>query len=82
MKKVDELDGDIDNKYTLPSHLAAFILSKSKRIMDKFARQINGFYNKSINYGDTDSLYVGKKMGCVRKSWFSWIRSMSRQKRV
>ena len=61
MKKDDGLDGDNDIKNTLPSQLRAFILSNSNRIMNKFVREINGFYNNSIYYGDTDSLYVEKK---------------------
>ena len=29
--------------------------------MNKFIAEINGFYKNSINYGDTDSLYIEKK---------------------
>ena len=29
--------------------------------MNNFLREINGFYNNSIYYGGTDSLYIGKK---------------------
>ena len=29
--------------------------------MNKVIREINGFYNNSIYYGDTDSLYIEKK---------------------
>ena len=61
MKKDDGLDDDCDIKNTLPAVLGAFILSNSKRIMNNFVREINGFYNNSINYGDTDSLYIEKK---------------------
>ena len=61
-KKDDGLDGDKDVKNTLPSHLGAFILSNSKRIMHNFIREINGFYNNSFYYGDTtDSMYIEKK---------------------
>ena len=63
LKKDDGLDGDNDVKNSMPSHLAAFILSKSKRIINNFCTEINGFYNKSIYYGDTDSLYMEKKIG-------------------
>ena len=66
LKKDGGLDGDNDVKNTLPSHLGAFILSNSKRNMNNFIRGINGFYNKSIYYGDTDSLYIEKKLRCVR----------------
>ena len=48
-------------KNTLLSHLGAFILSNSKRIRNNFIREINGFYNNSNYYGDTDSLYIEKK---------------------
>ena len=48
-------------KNTLPSDLAAFILSSSKRIMNNFIREINEFFNISIYYGDTNSLYAVKK---------------------
>ena len=61
MKKDDGLDDDCDIKNTLPAVLGAFILSNSKRIMNNFIREIFGFYNNSIYYGDTDSLYIEKK---------------------
>ena len=61
MKKDDGLDDDCDIKNTLPVVLGAFILANSKRIMNKFIKEINGFYNNSIYYGDTDSLYIEKK---------------------
>ena len=61
MKKDDGLDDDCDIKNTLPAVLGAFILSKNKRIMINFIREVNGFYNKRIYYGDTDSLYLEKK---------------------
>ena len=61
MKRDDGLDDDCDIKNTLPAVLGAFILSNSKRIMNNFIREINGFFNSSIYYGDTDSLYIEKK---------------------
>ena len=64
-KKDDGLDGNNDEKITLLSHLGAFILSNSKRIMNKFIREINGFHNNSIYYGDTDSLCIEKKYWVV-----------------
>ena len=48
LKKDDGLDGDNDVKNTLPRHLGAFILSNSKRIMNNYIREVNGFYNNSI----------------------------------
>ena len=59
--KDDGLDCDDDVKNTLPSLLGAFILSNCKRNMNKIIREINRFYNNSIYYGDTDSLYIEKK---------------------
>ena len=59
-KKDDGLEEENDVKNTMPSHLGAFILSNSKRIMNNFIKEINGFYNNSIYYGDTDSLYIEK----------------------
>ena len=61
LKKDDGLEGDNDVKNTLPSHLGAFILSNSKRIMNNFVREINAFHNNAIFYTDTDSLYIEKK---------------------
>ena len=61
MKKDNGLDDECDIKNTLPAVLGAFILANSKRIMDNFIREINGFFNNSIYYGDTDSLYIEKK---------------------
>ena len=61
MKRDDGLDDDCDIKNTLPAVLGGFILSNSKRIMNNFIREMNGFYNNNIYYGDTDSLYIEKK---------------------
>ena len=68
MDKDDGLDDDCDNKKTLPAVLGAFILSITKRNMNNFIREVNGFYNNSIYciyYGDTDSLYMEKKYWVV-----------------
>ena len=48
-------------KKTLTAVLGAFTLSNTKRIMNNFIREINGFYNNSIYHGDMDSLYIKKK---------------------
>ena len=48
---------------TRPSHFGSFILSHSKRLMKDVIRQIGGFYNNSIYYTDTDSLYIHKQYG-------------------
>ena len=61
MKRDDGLDDDCDIKNTLPAVLGSFILANSRRIMNKFIREINGFYENNIYYTDTDSLYIEKK---------------------
>ena len=61
MKKYDGLDDDFDIKITLPAVLGAFVLKNSKRIMNNFIRETNGFHNDSIYYGDIESLYIEKK---------------------
>ena len=61
MKKDDGFDDDCDIKNHLPAVLGAFILINSKRIMNNFIREINGFYNNNIYYKDFDSLYIEKK---------------------
>ena len=58
LEKDGGLDGDNDVKNTLPSHLGAFLLSITKRIMDNFIIEGNGFCNNSIHYGDTDNVYL------------------------
>ena len=55
------IDKEVEDKNTMPSHLGAFILSNSKRIMNNFVRIIDGFKNNSVYYQDTDSLYIEKK---------------------
>jgi len=58
MKKNNGLDDDCDITNILPVHLGAFISSRSRRIMNNFIREINGFYNNNVFYTDTDSLYI------------------------
>ena len=60
VKKDDGLDDDCDIKNTLPAQLGAFILGIRKRKTNNFIREINGFYNNNLYYGDTDSLYIEK----------------------
>ena len=62
-----EDDNRVDNNdkaksiKTMPSLFGSYILSHSKRLMDEVINQMGGFYNKSIYYGVTDSMYVHKK---------------------
>ena len=57
---VDDFD-QAKSVNTMPSLFGSFILSHSKRLMNDVIRQIDGFYNNSIYYGDTDSVYIHKK---------------------
>ena len=60
----------------MPSHLGFFVLSHSKRNMNKFVNEIDGLYSKKIYYQDADSImsygslwkikeagYVGNNLG-------------------
>ena len=60
MKKDDGLDDYCDIKKTLKAVLGGFILANSRRIMNKFIKEMNGFYNNNIYYTDNDILYVEK----------------------
>ena len=46
---------------TMPSHFGSFVLLHIKWLMNDVIRQIDGFYNNSFYYADTDSLYIHKK---------------------
>ena len=61
MKDDAGLQDEVKEVNTLPLHLVVFILSNSKRIMNKFIHAIDGFYTNDVYYTDTDSLYIKKK---------------------
>ena len=64
MVKVEKrgiLDGDNNVKNTLPSHLCALISSHTTRFMNKFIKEINGFYKNSLYSGDTKAMYIERK---------------------
>ena len=63
---VDEIH-KAESKNKTPSHFGSYILSHSKRLMNDVIEQVGGFYNNSIYYSDTDSLYIHKKY------WFSLV---------
>ena len=46
---------------TTPSLFGNYFLSHSKRLMNDVNKQIDGFYNKSIQYTDTQCLCLQKK---------------------
>ena len=62
-KMIDDkgLKDEVKNLKTMPLPLGAFVLSNSKRIMNKFIHAINGPYTNDVHYGDRDSLYIEKK---------------------
>ena len=60
--KDDEgLEDEVKKANTLPLHLAVFIQSNSKRIMNNFIHAVVGFYTNDVYYPDTDSLYIENK---------------------
>lgn len=46
----------------MPSHLGSFILAHSRRIMNNFILEIDGFKEKHIYYTDTDSIYISNEL--------------------
>jgi len=61
---------EINNKVStslMPSNLGTFILSHSKRIMNNFILEIDGFKNPEIYYTDTDSIYINKNNWSILK---------------
>ena len=61
LKDDDGLEDEVKKVNTLPLQLAVFILSNSKRIMNKFVHAIDGFYTNDVYYTDTDFLYIESK---------------------
>ena len=55
------LEDEVKKLNTMPPHLGAFILSKSKRNMNNFIHAINGFYTNDLYYANTDSMYIENK---------------------
>ena len=67
-KKDDGLDFDSVVKNTINSHLGSLMLSVRIRIMNNFNKENNGFYNISMYYTDTDSLYIETNWGVLDKA--------------
>ena len=61
MKDDERLEDELKKVNTLPLQLAVFILSNSKRIMNKLVHSIDGFYTNDVLYTDTDSFYIESK---------------------
>ena len=61
MKDDEGLQDEVKKVNSLPLQLAVFILSNSKRIMNKFIHAIDGFYTDEVYYTDTDSLNIENK---------------------
>jgi len=49
------------NPYTTPTHLAAYVLSYSRKIMNFYIDLVDGFNSPVIHYIDTDSLRINAK---------------------
>ena len=60
------------------SHLGSFILSNSKRMINKFLFAINGFKEKIVSYTDTISL--SKKYWSVLGRKKYWEKNGSKKK--
>ena len=61
LKDDEGLQDEVKKFNTLPLHLAVFILSNSKGILNNFIHAVNGFYTNDVYYTDTDSLYIESK---------------------
>ena len=61
MKDDAGLEDEVKNVNTMPSHLGAFILANSKRIMNNFIHAIDGFNTSDLYYEDTVILYIENK---------------------
>ena len=70
VKMIDDagLEEEVKKLYTMPLHLGAFVLSKSKRNMNIFKHAIDGFNTNDVCYRDTDSLYI------ENKHWDKWTK--------
>ena len=55
------LQDEIKKVNILLLQLDAFVLSKSKRIMNNYIHAIDGFYSNDVYYTDTDSFYIENK---------------------
>ena len=42
-------------------HLGSYNFGHSKRILNNFNQEIDGFYSNIVYYGDTDSTYIHEK---------------------
>ena len=61
LKDDAEWEDEVKKVNTMPLHLGAFVLSKSKRVMNNFIHAIERFYTNDVFYTDTDSLYIENK---------------------
>ena len=61
LKQDEGLECQTDLKNTMPAHLGSFVLNNSRRIMNNFAPEKNGFkFNKGY-HTDTDGIFNGRK---------------------
>ena len=63
MKQDEGLGFETELKNTMPAHLGSFILSESKRIMNNFTHEINGFKTNFVHYTDWGVFLMRKDIG-------------------
>ena len=63
MKDDERLQDEVKNVNTMPLHLGPFVLSNSKRIMNKFIQAIGRFYTNNVYNTDTDSFILETNIG-------------------
>ena len=73
MKIRFQIDKKNEVEKSMPSHPGVFVLSHSKRIMNKIVHEIYAFYSNKVYYQDTESQYINfdlyeklKETGYVR----------------
>ena len=61
LKNDEGVEDEVKKVKTLPSQLAPFVLSNSKRILNSFIYAIGEFFTKDVLYTDTVCLYIENK---------------------
>ena len=61
LKDDEGLEDYVKKVNTMPLHLGASVLSNSKRFMNNFIHAIDAFYDHSVFYTNTDSIYIENK---------------------
>ena len=68
-----EVDKTKEVEKSLPSHLGVFVLSHSKRIMEMFVHEKDGFYSKQVYYDiPIVFIYPYASLWKIKRSWLFW----------